>query len=42
MAIEFYGPIFLMYSLYDNKREGDDLTEMLKNHVERFTKKINT
>ena len=41
LAIEFYGPIFLMYSLYDNKREGDDLTEMLKNHVERFSKKIN-
>ena len=41
LAIEFYGPIFLMYSLYDNKREGDDLTEMLKNHDERFSKKIN-
>ena len=41
LAIAFYGPIFLMYSLYDNKREGDDLTEMLKNHVERFSKKIN-
>ena len=41
LAIEFYGPIFLMYSLYDNKREDDDLTEMLKNHVERFSKKIN-
>ena len=41
LAIEFYGPIFLMYSLYDNKREGDDLTEMLKNHVVRFSKKIN-
>lgn len=41
LAIEFYGPIFLMYSLYDNKREGDDLTEILKNHVERFSKKIN-
>ena len=41
LAIEFYGPIFLMYSLYDNKREGDDLTEMLKNHVEKYNKKIN-
>lgn len=41
LAIEFYGPIFLMYSLYDNKREDNDLTEMLKNHVERFSKKIN-
>ena len=42
LAIEFYGPIFLMYSLYDNKREGDDLTEMLKNHVERFSKKMDS
>ena len=42
LAIEFYGPIFLMYSLYDNKREGDDLAEMLKNHVERFSKKMDS
>ena len=42
LAIEFYGPIFLMYSLYDNKREGDDLTEMLKNHVDRFSKKMDS
>ena len=41
LAIEFYGPIFLMYSLYDNKREEDDLAEMLKKHVDRFSKKIN-
>ena len=40
LAIEFYGPIFLMYSLHDNKREGDDLMEMLKKHVDRFSKKI--
>lgn len=39
LAIEFYGPIFLMYSLYDNKREEDDLAEMLKKHVDRFSKK---
>ena len=36
MAIEFYGPIFLMYSLYDNKREEDDLAEMLKKHVDKL------
>ena len=42
LAIEFYGPIFLMYSLYDNKREGDDLTEMLKKHVDRFSKKMDS
>ena len=42
LAIEFYGPIFLMYSLYDNKREEDDLTQMLKNHVDRFSKKMDS
>ena len=42
LAIEFYGPIFLMYSLYDNKREEDDLAEMLKNHVDRFSKKMDS
>ena len=42
LAIEFYGPIFLMYSLYVNKREGDDLAEMLKKHVDRFSKKMDS
>ena len=42
LAIEFYGPIFLMYSLYDNKREGDDLAKMLKKHVDRFSKKMDS
>ena len=42
LAIEFYGPIFLMHSLYDNKREEDDLAEMLKNHVDRFSKKMDS
>ena len=42
LAIEFYGPIFLMYSLYDNKREGDDLAEMLRKHVDRFSKKMDS
>ena len=42
LAIEFYGPIFLMYSFYDNKREEDDLAEMLKKHVDRFSKKMDS
>ena len=42
LAIEFYGPIFLMYSLYDNKREEDDLADMLKKHVDRFSKKMDS
>ena len=42
LATEFYGPIFLMYSLYDNKREEDDLAEMLKKHVDRFSKKMDS
>ena len=42
LAIEFYGPIFLMYSLYDNKREEDDLAEMLKKHVDSFSKKMDS
>ena len=42
LAIEFYGPIFLMYSLYDNKREEDDLAEMLKKHVDRLSKKMDS
>ena len=31
-----------MYGLYDNKREEDDLAEMLKKHVDRFSKKMDS
>lgn len=40
LALEFYGPIFLLYSLYDETDEKQDVTEMVEQHVERFSKRL--
>ena len=40
LALEFYGPIFLLYSLYDGTDEKQDVTEMVEQHVERFSKRL--
>ena len=37
-ALDFYGPIFLMYSLYDAADEKEEIITMLELHVERFYK----
>lgn len=38
LALDFYGPIFLMYSLYDAADEKEEIITMLELHVERFYK----
>lgn len=38
LALDFYGPIFLMYSLYDAADEKEKIIKMLELHVERFAK----
>ena len=40
LALEFYGPIVLLYSLYDETDEKQDVTEMVEQHVERFSKRL--
>lgn len=40
LLLEFYGPIFLLYSLYDETDEKQDVTEMVEQHVERFSKRL--
>ena len=40
LALEFYGPIFLLYSLYDETDEKQDVTKMVEQHVERFSKRL--
>ena len=40
LALEFYGPIFLLYSLYDGTDEKQDVTKMVEQHVERFSKRL--
>jgi len=40
LALEFYGPIFLMYSLYDRGKNKEEILEMLRVHIERFSEQI--
>ena len=40
LALDFYGPIFLMYSLYDAADEKEEIIKMLELHVEHFTKML--
>ena len=38
LAINFYGPIFLLYSIYDGSENKQDVMKQLEAHVERFSK----
>lgn len=38
LAINFYGPIFLLYSIYDESENKQDVMKQLDAHVERFSK----
>ncbi len=40
LALDFYGPIFLMYSLYNAADEKEEIIKMLELHVEHFTKML--
>lgn len=40
LALDFYGPIFLLYSIYDGADEKQNVVEMLEHHVERFSKML--
>ena len=38
LAINFYGPIFLLYSIYDISENKQEVIKQLDAHVERFSK----
>ncbi|MDO5575256.1 MAG: helix-turn-helix domain-containing protein [bacterium] len=40
LALEFYGPIFLLYSLYDVAENKETVTALLDTHVERFSENL--
>ena len=40
LAPEFYGPIFLLYSLYDGAENKENIILMLDTHIDRFIEKI--
>mgnify|MGYP002519391173 CR=1 FL=1 len=36
LALEFYGPMFLLYSVYDGADEKESVAPMLSAHIDRF------
>lgn len=40
LALDFYGPIFLLYSIYDGAEEKDKIVQMVEQHVEQFSKRL--
>ena len=39
IALDFYGPMFLLYSVYDGAEDKERVVSMLKTHIDRFTGK---
>lgn len=40
LAIEFYGSIFLLYSIYDGTDNKQEVVNMVEQHVEEFSKRF--
>ena len=40
LALEFYGPMFLLYSVYDGADEKESVAPRLRTHIDRFIAKI--
>lgn len=40
LALEFYGPMFLLYSIYDGAEEKESVAPLLRRHIDRFFTKI--
>ena len=40
LALEFYGPMYLLYSVYDGAKDKEAVTPMLRAHIRRFMEKI--
>lgn len=38
LALNFYGPIFLLYGIYDGADDKQSVVELVEQHVERFSK----
>ena len=40
MALDFYGPIFLLYSIYDGTNNKSQVIKLLDEHMDHFSKKM--
>ena len=42
LVLDFYGPIFLLYSIYDGAEDKKAIVTQVEQHVERFSKMLLT
>ena len=42
LALDFYGPIFLLYSIYDGVEGKEAIATQVEQHVERFSEMLLT
>ena len=40
LALEFYGPMYLLYSVYDGAEEKEFASSLLATHIDRFIAKV--
>lgn len=40
LALEFYGPMFLLYSVYDGANEKERIAPILSAHIDSFIAKV--
>lgn len=40
LALEFYGPIYLLYSVYDGTSDKDSVINLLEKHIEKFLNRL--
>ena len=40
LALEFYGPMYLLYSIYDGAEDKEYVAPLLDTHVERFIDRV--
>ncbi len=42
MALDFYGPIFLLYSIYDGANDKSRVIKLLDEHMDHFSREMQT
>ena len=40
LALEFYGPIYLLYALYDGSEDKPAVLATLNSHIDRFISRV--
>ena len=40
LALEFYGPMYLLYSVYDGAEEKESVSSLLAAHIDHFIARV--